>query len=286
MDDTSPSTVFICNTSLHIMNAMDACVAFNIDPASAWLVVKTVPAAPPNSIKPVIDLAPWGRVIWVGDLPVEGRGIFSFFKFQLAIYKYYRGWQKQLAKAKGVSRVFVSFNRMIANRIIANWLSAREIVWLDDGTLSYALALDSVLPPAKKKAVSTSKTISAVGAKRKSAKSVAGKVKAVRGGKKKDSVSAKGSVASKKVGVSKKVVSPGRSGVAKRSTISNKSVGKNATTGVVKRTGSGKGAKAAPKGRPGMARKTTQLKRKAVVTKRAGTNNRKGRFDKVKKGSS
>ncbi|WP_395505116.1 hypothetical protein [Ectopseudomonas hydrolytica] len=155
MHDNPPLTVFICNTSLHIMNAMDACVAFNIDAASAWLVIKTVPAAPANSIKPVVELAPWGRVIWVGDVPVEGRGFFSFIRYQLAQYKYYRAWQQELKKARGVSRVFLSFNRMIANRIIASWLRPREVVWLDDGTLSYALALDSVLPPAKKKVMPT-----------------------------------------------------------------------------------------------------------------------------------
>jgi len=160
MDDCSPDTVFICNTSLHVMNAMDACVHFGVDPKRAWLVIKSVPTDTPDSIRPVIALGQWARTIWVGDVPAEGRGILSFWRFQLDKYRFYRKWQSELADARGVLRVFISFNRMAANQIIANWLGAREVVWLDDGTLSYALALDSVLPPVKArkaKAVATVK---------------------------------------------------------------------------------------------------------------------------------
>ncbi|WP_170800302.1 hypothetical protein [Stutzerimonas stutzeri] len=149
MDENSPLTVFICNTSLHIMNAMDACIHFGIEPAKAWLVIKTVPTASPESIKPVIALVPWGKTIWVGDMPTEGKGVLSFWRYQVSQYRYHRKWQQELAGAQKLSRVFISLNRMGANRIIANWLAPREVVWLDDGTLSYALALDSVLPPVK-----------------------------------------------------------------------------------------------------------------------------------------
>lgn len=156
MDENPPLTVFICNTSLHIMNAMDACIHFGIEPAKAWLVIKTVQTASQESILPVIALAGWGKVIWVGDVPVEGKGIFSFWRFQLELFRFHRKWQRELAGAKNVRRVFACLNRMGPNRIIVNWLAPRELIWLDDGTLSYALALDSVLPPVK--ARSPSKT--------------------------------------------------------------------------------------------------------------------------------
>jgi hypothetical protein len=151
--EKAPETVFVCNTGLHIMNAMDACVCWGIQPEQAWVVIKTVPTATPESITPVLELANWAKVIWIGDFPVEGRGLFSFWRFHVRQFRFYRKWQNELLPAKNIARVFLSLNRMGANRIIANWLCPREIIWLDDGTLTYALALDSVLPPIKSRAM-------------------------------------------------------------------------------------------------------------------------------------
>ncbi|MEX0732980.1 MAG: hypothetical protein WED00_01040 [Aquisalimonadaceae bacterium] len=155
---SAPRAVMICNTPLHVLNAVEASRHWRISPSEIWLVIKPVSSnSSHEAVSEMLSQAQWGRVIRIDDLPPAQRG-FGFVLSLWRQYRHYRRWQRMLCSARDVRRVFVPLNRLVANRFIAAWLRPRQLVWFDDGTLSYVLAREQVLPAPKRQKAVRSKT--------------------------------------------------------------------------------------------------------------------------------
>ncbi|WP_141246906.1 hypothetical protein [Halomonas salipaludis] len=136
---SQPEAVMLCNTSLHVLNALEACEKFKIEHGNVWIVITMPPLTNPENIYPILKQGNWGRVIWIDDRPRISRG-WRFFLGLWYQYKYHRKWQSQLVSSKKVRRIFCPLNRLVMNRFVVNWLKPRQVIWYDDGTLSYVLA--------------------------------------------------------------------------------------------------------------------------------------------------
>ncbi|AQU81893.1 MULTISPECIES: hypothetical protein [unclassified Halomonas] len=141
-DNTSlseaPDAVFICNSPLHVYNALQAAHHWGLDTAKCVLVFKII--TDKIQLDSTLEtLVKWKEVIRIDPFPVPPRLKAKGNKKRYLQYKFFREWQRKLDFAKGVQFVFLCHNRQVDNRVIASYLDARELIWLEDGTLSYFL---------------------------------------------------------------------------------------------------------------------------------------------------
>lgn len=133
-----PDAVFICNSPLHVYNALQAAHHWGLDTANCVLIFKII--TDKIQLDPTLEtLVKWKEVIRIDPFPVPPRLKAKGNKKRYLQYKFFREWQRKLNFAKGVQFVFLCHNRQIDNRVIASYLDARELIWLEDGTLSYFL---------------------------------------------------------------------------------------------------------------------------------------------------
>jgi hypothetical protein len=130
--------VFICNTPLHVYNALQAAENWGLDTKKCILVLK------PASEKFILDLSlgsivEWLDVVSIGMFPLPPFLKKSGNKKRIIQYLFFKDWQRKLERAKGCDYVFLCHNRNEDNEVIASYLEAKELVWLEDGTLSYFL---------------------------------------------------------------------------------------------------------------------------------------------------
>lgn len=142
-----PQAVFICNSPLHVYNAIQAAAHWGLDTANCILVLKVITEkiALPSLLE---ELVSWQEVVRIEPFPVPPRLKATGFKKNIIQYRFFRDWQKRLDTAIGCRYVFLCHNRQEDNQVIASYLQARELVWLEDGTLSYFLWQEErVVPP-------------------------------------------------------------------------------------------------------------------------------------------
>ncbi|NDL70373.1 hypothetical protein [Vreelandella alkaliphila] len=133
-----PDAVFICNSPLHVYNALQAAHHWGLDTANCVLVFKII--TDKIQLDATLEtLVKWKEVVRIDPFPVPPRLKAKGNKKRYLQYKFFREWQRKLDFAKGVQFVFLCHNRQVDNRVIASYLNARELIWLEDGTLSYFL---------------------------------------------------------------------------------------------------------------------------------------------------
>lgn len=162
-------------------------------------------------------LVKWKEVIRIDPFPVPPRLKAKGNKKRYLQYKFFREWQRKLDFAKGVQFVFLCHNRQVDNRVIASYLDARELIWLEDGTLSYFLWQEErVFTPEVRKRRSKAAAKKAVAGKKPAvaSKAAAAKQPAVAKASTKKPAVGKKAVASKKTAIAKKPVSKARASTA------------------------------------------------------------------------
>jgi len=133
-----PKAVFICNSPLHVYNAIQAAYTWQIDIKDCMLVLKIVSKR--ISLTPALEsLVEWHSVIRIPPFPVPPRLKETGYKKMITQYKFFKKWQRELGTAVGCQYVFLCHNRQADNKVIASYLKAKELIWLEDGTLSYSL---------------------------------------------------------------------------------------------------------------------------------------------------
>lgn len=150
---TSISAAFICNSPLHLYSALQAIDKWGLDIGDCILVLKEVndkfllPPSLESSFR-------WKKVVRIPPFPMPPRIKEKGFKKRVLQYKFFRKWQSELRCAIGCQYVFLCHNRQEDNKVIASYLNASELIWLEDGTLSYFLWQEErIVPPGKRKVV-------------------------------------------------------------------------------------------------------------------------------------
>ncbi|MGP5563864.1 hypothetical protein ACTXPD_15435 [Vreelandella alkaliphila] len=235
----TPDAVFICNSPLHVYNALQAAHHWGLDTANCVLVFKII--TDKIQLDSTLEtLVKWKEVIRIDPFPVPPRLKAKGNKKRYLQYKFFREWQRKLDFAKGVQFVFLCHNRQVDNRVIASYLDARELIWLEDGTLSYFLWQEErVFTPEVRKRRSKAAAKKAVAGKKPAvaSKAVAGKKPAVASKAAAAKQPAVAKASTKKPAVGKKAVA------SKKTAIAKKPVSKaRASTAAIKKTGAAKPA--------------------------------------------
>lgn len=169
---SGPEAVMICNTPMHILNALEAAREWGIAENHVWLIIKPVPDASLHGLEGTAELGSWGRVLWVDPIPVLQSGL-GFFSSLMNQYRYHKRWQAPLKVFQGkMDKVFLPLNRIKSNIPLASWLRAQELVWLDDGTLSAIIVERRACPRGKKQRAQVDQNLSAWGATKELIKSI------------------------------------------------------------------------------------------------------------------
>lgn len=150
VDASMPKAVFICNTPLHVFNAIQAAYTWGLDTNECILVLKVI-TEKINLSSALEKLAPWKKVIKIDPFPLPPRIEETGYRKQIIQFRFFRGWQKELDVAIGCDYVFLCHNRQRDNKVIASYLEARELIWLEDGTLSYSMWLEERLVSLEKR---------------------------------------------------------------------------------------------------------------------------------------
>ncbi|CAM9287956.1 unnamed protein product [Ectocarpus sp. 12 AP-2014] len=145
-----PSAVFICNSPLHVYNALQAAEHWGLNTSDCILVLKVV--SDKIQLTSVLEnLATWHTIIRIEPFPLPPRLKAKGNIKRYIQYKFFKRWQKELDIAKGCQYVFLCHNRQVDNRVIASYINARELIWLEDGTLSYFLWQEERLLPSEQR---------------------------------------------------------------------------------------------------------------------------------------
>lgn len=278
-----PSAVFICNSPLHVYNALQAAEYWGLDTSDCILVLKVV--SEKIQLTSVLEnLATWHSIIRIDPFPLPPRLKEKGNIKRYIQYKFFKRWQKELDVAKGCRYVFLCHNRQNDNKVIASYIDARELIWLEDGTLSYFLWQEERLLPAEQRNKSNKPKASAK-PKVPAKPNASAKPSAIRNAKvaqnkradKASSASKASNASSKKTTARKNTPVSKTSSAGIKKTTPNKSVPVKASTRVVKSKSLGK-PKATSISKPRTS--TSSTNRKKPVSKSVSTNSRVGSVSK------
>ncbi|MCC5903068.1 MAG: hypothetical protein JJT87_14235 [Halomonas sp.] len=147
IDLDTVKAVFICNTPLHVYNALQAASNWGLDTRQCILVLKLIS----NNLtldRSLESFVEWKEVVWIDPFPLPPRIKKKGNRKRIIQYRFFKEWQEKLNQAKGCRYVFLCHNRQQENKVIASFVEAKELVWLEDGTLSYFLWQEErVIPP-------------------------------------------------------------------------------------------------------------------------------------------
>src|SRR5690554_4986854 len=130
--------VFICISSLHVLNAIEARYHWRLNPESCVLLLLPRVDDRRDALEEIIGMVPWGEVLYIENDPKFDFEVSLGEQFSSAkrLYLAIRKWRKILRPWKRCSLLCMPcLNNSMMKRLHA-WLRPDTLILTDDGTLT------------------------------------------------------------------------------------------------------------------------------------------------------